>query len=32
MSSRDLLHVAKRVVWFKAPDDAVKDVKLFLRM
>jgi hypothetical protein len=29
MSSRDLLHVAKRVVWFKAPDDAVKDVKLF---
>jgi hypothetical protein len=30
MSSRDLLHVAKRVVWFKAPDDAVKDVKLFL--
>lgn len=30
MSSRDLLHVAKRVVWFKAPDDALKDVKLFL--
>jgi hypothetical protein len=30
MSSRDLLHVAKRVVWFKAPDDTVKDVKLFL--
>jgi hypothetical protein len=30
MSSRDLLHVAKRVVWFKAPHDAVKDVKLFL--
>ena len=30
MSSSDLLRVAKRVVWFKAPDDAVKDVKLFL--
>jgi len=30
MSSSDLLHVAKRVVWFKAPDDAVKDVRLFL--
>lgn len=30
MNSIDLLHVAKRVVWFKAPDDTVKDVKLFL--
>ena len=26
----DLQQVAKRVVWFKAPDDALKDVKLFL--
>jgi len=30
MNSSDLLRVAKRVVWFKAPDDALKDVKLFL--
>ncbi len=26
----DLRRVAKRVVWFKEPDDALKDVKLFL--
>ena len=26
----DLLRVAKRVVWFKQPEDAIKDVKLFL--
>jgi hypothetical protein len=26
----DLHEVAKRVVWFKKPDDALKDVKLFL--
>jgi len=30
MSQPDLRRVAKRVVWFKAPDDALKDVKLFL--
>jgi hypothetical protein len=30
MSHSDLQTVAKRVVWFKAPDDALKDVKLFL--
>jgi len=31
MSDRsDLLRVAKRVVWFKQPEDAIKDVKLFL--
>lgn len=31
MSDRsDLLRVAKRVVWFKEPEDAIKDVKLFL--
>jgi hypothetical protein len=30
MSQTDLRRVAKRVVWFKAPDDALKDVKLFL--
>jgi hypothetical protein len=31
MSERpDLLRVAKRVVWFKEPEDTIKDVKLFL--
>jgi hypothetical protein len=30
MSQPDLRRVAKRVVWFKAPDEALKDVKLFL--
>lgn len=30
MSQDDLLTVAKRVIWFKAPEDAVKDTKLFL--
>jgi hypothetical protein len=30
MSQPDLQRVAKRVVWFKAPEDALKDVKLFL--
>lgn len=30
MSPTELQKVAKRVVWFKSPDDAVKDVKLFL--
>ncbi len=30
MSQTDLRRVAKRVVWFKAPDDALRDVKLFL--
>jgi hypothetical protein len=31
MSERsDLLRVAKRVIWFKKPEDAMKDVKLFL--
>ena len=31
MSDRsDLLSVAKQVVWFKQPEDAIKDVKLFL--
>jgi len=30
MNNPELLTVAKRVVWFKAPDDALKDVKLFL--
>jgi hypothetical protein len=31
MSDRsDLLRVAKRVVWFKQPEDAIKDVMLFL--
>jgi hypothetical protein len=31
MSDRsDLLRVAKRVVWFKQPEDAIKDVELFL--
>jgi hypothetical protein len=26
----DLQTVAKRLVWFKAPEDALKDMKLFL--
>lgn len=31
MSDRsDLLRVANRVVWFKQPEDAIKDVTLFL--
>ena len=30
MSPIDLQTVAKRVVWFKEPEDAIKDVKLFL--
>ena len=30
MNRPELQTVAKRVVWFKAPDDALKDVKLFL--
>ncbi len=30
MNQSDLKTVAKRVVWFKSPDDALKDVKLFL--
>jgi hypothetical protein len=30
MNHPELQTVAKRVVWFKAPDDALKDVKLFL--
>jgi hypothetical protein len=30
MNRSDLETVAKRMVWFKAPDDALKDVKLFL--
>jgi hypothetical protein len=30
MIQSDLRTVAKRVVWFKEPEDAVKDVKLFL--
>jgi hypothetical protein len=30
MNPSDLQAVAKRMVWFKAPDDALKDVKLFL--
>jgi hypothetical protein len=30
MNYFDLPRVAKRVVWFKPPDDALKDVKLFL--
>ena len=29
MNHPELLTVAKRLVWFKAPDDALKDVKLF---
>jgi len=30
MNHSDLLTVAKRVVWFKPPDQTLKDVKLFL--
>jgi len=30
MNHPELPTVAQRVVWFKAPDDALKDVKLFL--
>jgi hypothetical protein len=30
MSPRDLRKVAKKVVWFKAPDDALRDLQLFL--
>lgn len=30
MNHPELQTVAKRVVWFKAPDDALKDAKLFL--
>ena len=30
MNPSDLQTVAKRLVWFKAPEDALKDVKLFL--
>jgi hypothetical protein len=30
MSRTDLQTVAKRVVWFKTPEDAIKDVKVFL--
>ena len=30
MSRSDLQIVAKRVVWFKTPDAALRDVKLFL--
>jgi hypothetical protein len=30
MNHPELLTVAKRVVWFKAANDALKDVKLFL--
>jgi len=30
MIQSDLRNVAKRVVWFKEPEDALKDVKLFL--
>lgn len=30
MNSSELRIVAKRVVWFKTPDDALQDVKLFL--
>ncbi len=30
MNHSDLQTVAKRMVWFKTPDDALKDVKLFL--
>ena len=26
----DLLRVAKRVIWFKTPQDALQDTKLFL--
>lgn len=30
MNSRDLRMVAKRVVWFKKPEDALQDTRLFL--
>jgi hypothetical protein len=30
MSEADLRRVAKRVVWFKVPDETLRDVKLFL--
>jgi len=30
MNHPELQRVAKRVVWFKPPDDALKDVRLFL--
>jgi hypothetical protein len=30
MNPSDLEAVAKRVVWFKTPEDALRDVKLFL--
>jgi hypothetical protein len=30
MSRADLLAVAKRVIWFKEPEDALRDTKLFL--
>jgi hypothetical protein len=30
MSQADLRRVAKRVVWFKVPDETLSDVKLFL--
>ena len=30
MNHSDLETVAKRVIWFKAPGDALRDVKLFL--
>lgn len=30
MNHPDLQRVAKRVVWFMPPDDALRDVKLFL--
>ena len=30
MSPWDLQMVAKRVVWFKKPEDALRDTKLFL--
>jgi hypothetical protein len=30
MNHPDLLKVAKRVVWFKSPEDVLKDQKLFL--
>jgi hypothetical protein len=30
MNHSDLKAVAKRVVWFKTPEDSLRDVKLFL--
>lgn len=30
MNDSDLQAVAKRVVWFKTPEDALRDAKLFL--